>query len=96
MPMSWQAVPEFSTVHFDYSTAFEMEDLPWMIIQLRGRRRIAWAAMKSNCVDSGNPKMSVNPRNKPEQKVVKGIGMSVVGQAAEYALDFGSEWNGSR
>jgi len=96
MPMSWQAVPEFSTIHFDYSTAFEMEDLPFMIIQLRGRRQIVWAAMKSNCVDLGIPKMSVNPRNKREQKVVKAIGMSVEGQLAEYALDFRSEWNGSR
>jgi len=96
MPMSWQAVPEFSTIHFDYSTAFEMEDLPLMIIQLRGRRQIVWAATRPNYVDSGIPKMSVNPRNKREQKVVKAIGMSVEGQAAEYVHDFRSEWNGSR
>lgn len=67
-----------------------------MIVQPRGPRRIVWAEMKPSCVDSDDPKMSVSPQNKREQKVVKEIGMSAEDQAAEYVLDFGSAWNGSR
>jgi hypothetical protein len=75
IPMSSQAVPELSTSHFDYSTAFEMVDWPSMTTRLLRRRGIVWAEMMPSYGAGDVLTQYLNVQNKSDQKVVKEIGM---------------------